>query len=64
MNYNINDFGLARFKIKRKGYIITGFTGHGTITDMDKNNIEFTDNDGFQFIVPKELFEFKSEDKQ
>jgi hypothetical protein len=47
--------------IKKKGVPITGFNGYGTITGVDEKNIEFTDNEGYTFIVPKYRLQFIEE---
>ena len=60
-HYKIGQFGHASFKIKKKGVAITGISAYGFITDQDEKNIEFTDNEGYSFIVPKYRFKFIEE---
>lgn len=60
----INDFGKAHFKIKKRGVLFTGVEAHGTIIDMDAKCVLFRDNDGFEFIVPKSRFEFEIVEKK
>lgn len=59
--YKISQFGHASFAIKKKSVPITYFNGYGTITDVDDKNVEFTDNDGYVFIVSKYRFTFIEE---
>ena len=62
MNYQIGDFGLAHFQVKRKGKSITGFHGYGRIIDIDAKCVLFQDNEGFEFIVHRSGFEFQTEE--
>lgn len=62
MNYQIGDFGLAHFQVKRKGKSITGFHGYGRIIDIDAKCVLFQDNEDFEFIVKRSDFTFEVEE--
>ena len=62
MNYHVNNFGKASFKIKKKGQTITGFNGYGRIKDIYAKCVLFQDNEGFEFIVRKSEFNFEVEE--
>lgn len=55
--YNIGEYGEATFIVK-KGWKHS-ITCRGRIIDQDMKNVLFVDNDGFEFIVPKNKFSFK-----
>jgi hypothetical protein len=59
MSYQVNDFGAAKFQVKKKGKPITGFDGYGKIIDIDSKCVLFQDNDGFEFIVKRVEFNFE-----
>lgn len=60
--YHIGQFGHARFIMKKKGKPTYGFAGYGRITDVDPINVEFTDNEGYLYIVPKSRLTFIEEE--
>gem|GEM_PF-3878625 len=62
MSYEINSYGKASFKIKKRGKAITGFNGYGTIIEIESNVVLFRDNDGFEFIVKRSEFNFEVEE--
>ena len=69
---NIGDYGEISFILRKKRkvpidgdwYITTGFVLHGTISDIDKNNVLIIDNDDMIYIpVRKDLRSFEIKDK-
>ena len=62
MNYQLNDFGKASFKIKKRGQTITGFNGYGRIIDIDAKCVLFKDNEDYEFIVKRSDFTFEVEE--
>jgi hypothetical protein len=56
--YLINDFGKAQFEVKKKGFK-SDVIAFGTITGIEKKVVEFTDNDGFAYLIDKKDFKFE-----
>jgi hypothetical protein len=54
--YSVNDWGEACF-IAKKGWKAPT-TCYGTITAIESKVVEFTDNDGNEYIIPKSRFSF------
>ena len=53
-NLEIGKYGLAHFCPKHNR-----IHAYGTITGLESKFVEFTDNEGFQFIVKRKGFEFE-----
>ena len=62
MTYEINSFGHAKFKVKKKGKPITGYDGYGRIIDIDAKCVLFKDNEDYEFIVKRSDFTFEVEE--
>jgi len=69
---NIGDYGEISFILRKKrkvpldgeAYIETGVILHGTVADIDKNNVLIVDNDELIYIVrKKDIRGFESKDK-
>jgi hypothetical protein len=56
----IGDYGKGSFKYEKKGFK-GGLTAMGIIKDMDGKYLLFEDNDGFNYLVKKDKFEFEKE---
>lgn len=54
----INDFGNARFSIRKKGVTVP-FDLYGTIVDLDAKYLIFRDNDSYDYLVSRSKFEFE-----
>lgn len=53
-NIEIGQYGLAHINMK-----LNRIHAYGRITDLDLKYVEFTDNDGYPYIVKRKVFEFE-----
>ena len=58
-DYQVNDFGKATF-IAKKGWKYKTEC-YGIITAIEAKYVEFIDNDGNSYIIPKAKFQFECE---
>lgn len=58
--FKLNDFGEAVF-IAKKGWKYPTVC-HGIITGIEPKVIEFTDNDGNEYIIPRSKFHFEKKE--
>jgi hypothetical protein len=59
-NYQVGDFGKARFKVNKKG-CERFITCYGTIKAIEKKILWFCDNDEIDYLVDRKYFEFEVE---
>jgi hypothetical protein len=58
----IGMFGEASFKYEKKGFK-GGITAFGKIIDLDKKLVWFQDNDGYEYLVRRDKFNFKEDEE-